>query len=450
MSSTPKSRRRTVKRVIVWLLSPVALVAILALVWFPLSKLSILPPFLRTAGFKPLQTPDTREARWQQDLDYYARELPRLHYDLHHATDAAAWDAAVADLREAIPHLTDAEIVTRFMALTALAGDGHTTVGLRALYAEPFNFRTYPVGVKWYEDGWHIIGGLPEYKELFGARLVAIDGTPADEAFAAVSAAVSHDNPMQLRQVAATVLMTPEVLGALGFVEQVEQADFTVETPAGEQTVAMPAVRFEALQDAVTVDEFFGEDEVPLARRNREDWYWYEYLPETQTVYFQYDVCGNMDGLPFRKFNEGMFEFVDGSDVERIVVDLRYNGGGNSTVLGPFLRELAARPELEVYTLIGRQTFSSALINAIQLSEMGATLVGEPTGGRPNHYGEVRPFRLPNSGLPIYYATRYFREMEDGDPPSLEPDVPVRITIADQLAGVDAALEVALSRQDQP
>ena len=53
-------------------------------------------------------------------------------------------------------------------------------------------------------------------------------------------------------------------------------------------------------------------------------------------------------------------------------------------------------------------------------------------------------FRLPNSKLPILYATRYFEEFEESDPTSLQPDVPVAITIEDQLAARDTVLQAAL------
>ena len=38
-----------------------------------------------------------------------------------------------------------------------------------------------------------------------------------------------------------------------------------------------------------------------------------------------------------------------------------------------------------------------------------AIFIGEPTGGRPNHFGEVKSFNLPNSGLSVRYSTKYFR-----------------------------------------
>jgi hypothetical protein len=187
--------------------------------------------------------------------------------------------------------------------------------------------------------------------------------------------------------------------------------------------------------------------ELPLAQRNPERWYWFETLPEANALYFQYDVCAEMQDLPFADFTRSLFETVDSEGLDRIVIDLRNNGGGNSAVLHPFLEGLAERPDLDVFVLIGRRTFSSALMNAIELDqEANATLVGEPTGGRPNHYGEVRSFALPNSQLKISYSTKFFRELPDSDPPSLQPEIAAPPTLANQLAGHDAALAAALAQ----
>jgi C-terminal processing protease CtpA/Prc len=73
-----------------------------------------------------------------------------------------------------------------------------------------------------------------------------------------------------------------------------------------------------------------------------------------------------------------------------------------------------------------------------------ARLIGEPTGGKPNSYGEVRIFGLPRSGLAVFHSTQYSRAVE-GDPPAVEPDVLVPFTSADAFAGADPALERALA-----
>jgi C-terminal processing protease CtpA/Prc len=133
-----------------------------------------------------------------------------------------------------------------------------------------------------------------------------------------------------------------------------------------------------------------------------------------------------------------------------VIVDLRGNGGGNSEVIAPLLKGLSNRPALaehgRIFALIDRRTFSSALMNSIQLRDQAhAVLIGEPTGGRPNHYGEVRTFRLPNSGLTVFHSTKYFT-MQAEDTPSLMPHITVKQSSADYLAGRDPVLAAALTQ----
>ena len=143
-----------------------------------------------------------------------------------------------------------------------------------------------------------------------------------------------------------------------------------------------------------------------------------------------------------------ILERLDRGDLERLVVDLRHNGGGDSEVLRPLLAGLGRRPEWRgprVVALIGNATYSSAMMNALVLRrDLGAVLVGEPTGQRPNSFGEVRSFRLPFSGLRVGCSTRRFRLVE-GDPPSLEPDVEVPTTFDDLYHGRDPVLERVLA-----
>lgn len=77
--------------------------------------------------------------------------------------------------------------------------------------------------------------------------------------------------------------------------------------------------------------------------------------------------------------------------------------------------------------------------------ELHAILVGEPTGGKPNGFGEVKQATLPNSNLAIYYPVKSFHPISDADPESIMPDIPVRLTLEDFLAGHDPVLEAALS-----
>ncbi|WP_262493747.1 S41 family peptidase [Niastella koreensis] len=68
---------------------------------------------------------------------------------------------------------------------------------------------------------------------------------------------------------------------------------------------------------------------------------------------------------------------------------------------------MARNSKGKLIVLIGKLTFSSAIMNAIELKRgTNAILVGEPTSGSVNHYGEVRAFRLPHTKIIIGYSTR--------------------------------------------
>jgi len=72
-----------------------------------------------------------------------------------------------------------------------------------------------------------------------------------------------------------------------------------------------------------------------------------------------------------------------------------------------------------------------------------APFVGEPTGGAPQGFGEIKSFRLPHCGMEVYYSTKYFRLTED-EGPSFQPDYLVERTFEDYRTGRDPVWEKVL------
>lgn len=171
--------------------------------------------------------------------------------------------------------------------------------------------------------------------------------------------------------------------------------------------------------------------------------YWKSYDARTGTLYFNFNNCQEDDAHPFAAFNDALFALIGQKKPKRLVIDLRDNSGGNSGVLTPFIDSIKSsylNTKGKLFVLIGKQTFSSALMNAIDFKRnTNATLLGEATSGTVNHYGEVRGFRLPHTKIVIGYSTHYWENWKGHDGP-LMPDVAISYSVKNYAKGIDEAL----------
>jgi hypothetical protein len=99
------------------------------------------------------------------------------------------------------------------------------------------------------------------------------------------------------------------------------------------------------------------------------------------------------------------------------------------------------------------RTFSAPVLLAVEIERhTPALFVGEPTGGRPNSYGEVRRFRLPKSGIEIRYSAWYYQQSSPDDRrPAIFPDLVAEVTAESLARGEDPALRaIAAYRPRMP
>lgn len=369
---------------------------------------------------------------WREDVQTLARELPARHVEPWFTVTEATWRGAVAELDGRLVALDDAQIEAELMRLVAMLGDGHTLIGrdppLRPAY--------YPLALQWFEDGIFVLDAAGDAAWAKGQEVVAIGGKPIEDAIGSVSAFLSHDNHGQLQNQMSNALIDPVLVRSAGLAETTTAARYTMRAADGTERDA-------ELAPAPPWRPKLPAKDLPLAMQRRHSHYWNDYLDGPRLLYFQYNVCADAKDLPFADLAASTLAFADQKPIDKFVIDLRHNGGGNSQVITPLIDGLAARPELagKVYVIIGRRTFSSAVLNAIALKRrLGAILVGEPTGGKPSHHGEVLTFPLPHSRLVVQYSTKYHANPDfTGD--AVMPDLPVAVRHADWLALRDPVLD---------
>ena len=153
---------------------------------------------------------------------------------------------------------------------------------------------------------------------------------------------------------------------------------------------------------------------------------WFAFLEEEE-LYIKYNSCREQPGESIGEKLEKIIRFIEEKQPSKVTVDLRNNLGGDSTLLKPLIEYLKADENLNnrdrLKVIIGRETFSSALLNAYEFKNLtNAKIVGEPSGGKPNCYGEILKIKLPNSCFEVTYSTRYYKLIEDDSVMALYPE----------------------------
>jgi len=375
---------------------------------------------------------------WEEDFEYLIEKLPESHKNLYANISRSEFRKKAESLKRRIPQLSRNEILVEISRLVASVGDAHTTIAFKPSMAYPFSFR-------WFEDGIVNLMTVEKHSHTLNKKLVAINRVKIDEVVSALSEVISHENRAWIKKMVPQYLVFTAYLDGLGIVEMNEPARFTFADKNGDKLI-VEAVPFDPTSKVEFVKNY---EYSPQYLKNKGEYYWYEYLNDEATLYFKYNLCMNKKDKPLSVVTEAMLSSLEEKDVKKVIIDLRGNGGGNSGLLNSFIEGLHRNGEINrkgrIFVLVDRNTFSSAVINAIDLkNKTEAILVGEPTWGKPNHYGEVRYFNLPSTGLRVFYSTKYFEYVE-GDPASLFPDRQIKLSLQDFLNNRDPVLEAIIS-----
>jgi hypothetical protein len=137
--------------------------------------------------------------------------------------------------------------------------------------------------------------------------------------------------------------------------------------------------------------------------------------------------------------------------IDKVLLDIRNNTGGEGGLLAPIVREIVRTREVDepgrFFVAIGPRTFSAALMFTTQLERFARPIfVGEPTGGKVNvHAGHVL-VTLPNSGITMAISPDYYQSGYPGDARLfVAPRLYVRPTFADFANHRDPVLAAVLA-----
>ncbi|MEW6734041.1 MAG: tetratricopeptide repeat protein [Acidobacteriota bacterium] len=407
---------------------------------------------------------DAEVEKWRQDLRYLAVEMPKYHKNLFHTLSREQFYEAVKKLDDRIPHLARHQIIVEMASIVAMVGDGHTNIS--PTRDPKIGFHTYPIKLYFFKDGLYIRAANREHNDIIGGRLLKIGKSSVEQAYTAVAKIVSHDNEMGIKFLAPFLLVMPEVLHTLGIIDNMENAQFLIEKQGRQLVITLqPAGPTEMLPADTDLSWLNKENwsdardnatnRLPLWLKDPRNKFWFEYLADSKTIFVQINQVGNKENETLAEFCERVFKFVETNSVERFILDLRLNRGGDGTLILPLIVGLIKANKIDqpgrFFTIIGRSTWSAAQFILNELEKYTKVIfVGEPSGSRGNHFGDSRKIILPNSGLTVRVSIYYWQGWHPLDTrPWTAPQLAAEMTSEDYRSNNDPAMRLILAHKYQ-
>lgn len=386
------------------------------------------------------------------DVRELGKSIATIHPDPFRSVSRQRFEAEVDALARRASSSSRNEQLVGLLRIIALLGprNGHT--GLfpgDPGHSRPLNL--YPIRLYQFTDGVFVVDA--QDATLVRNRLVAVEGMPVARVLELVEPLTPSDNASNLRGLAPHFALTAEVLDGLGVTDGVGPATFTFERPSGERVdvelAAIPGPQYAA----AFAEPHHGHNPSSLPYGSRPLYLaggakplWARTLARGRAVYVGYNTVRAPTPAMLRKIER----LVRAPSTRRVIVDVRLNGGGENTTYGA-LTSLFGSPAVDrrgkLFLLVGRATFSAAANFAAEIDrDTRAVILGEPTGGGVETYGDTFPVLLPSVGWYVHIAARYHERKKGRNDRRLAvaPDVRIDLSSAQYFAGQDPVLERAL------
>ena len=319
---------------------------------------------------------DTVAQQRQEDLDFLYDTLKRGHPDLFANTPEEEFLARRGEIEKSLASASDQTFALDLQSLVAMVGDSHTTIALGSLAQ---TMRYYPIALTWRDGKWYLTTAPAAGKDMLGRQVTAVNGRTMERVVEAFGVVLSADNQVKLRRQYRQTCNVADFYEYLGLVEKGKPLILTL---TGGESLEIAPVAAEELGRTDLVQMGASLPQPATAGRDQN----YLAFPLNDSAYYiQYNSCMEDPDLPMERFSGQVQAELEAGDYRRILLDLRNNGGGSDGVIWPLLEVLRQEMDrgTEVVGLIGETTFSSAIINAVELQEMGAALVRSPTSAAP-------------------------------------------------------------------
>ena len=333
-----------------------------------------------------------------------------------------------------------------------------------------------PLKLLWLQDGVLVTRAAPTHADLLGAVVESIDGYEPE----AIARELQNYRGGLLAMVRWDITWLIEQAGmlhAMGLAKAPDRLQLRLRKADGsliERSVSF--VPKTAIPDGMRPHRQYSMQ--PNASEQKKGWQtmrvsaaepWYLQqvdLPyrlgtddQLNALLLQLRLHFDADGHSLSAFTAQAITAIETSTARHLIVDLRFDLGGNVDLTQPLRPVIAKHPFERIVVLTGPHTLSAGIIMAAELKQLGGervTIIGDEVGDSLRFWSEGQQVCLPHSqycfvrstgvwdlqhgcaGEPACYGDRYNVRVE-----SLKPDIYAPLTVDALRSGRDPAMEAA-------
>lgn len=438
---------------------------------------------------------------YQRDMLLYVDMLKSTHPYYADSKHCSKLDKQTKRMYKECGKITnDVDFKVYTAKIAASLSDGHTAVP----YWMTFD-RIFPV--KFILDGSSsaIIEVSPEdRRDILGKEVKSINGKSIEHILKITRPLVSADNDANFENTIKEIMMFAQFWPLIGMSDEVMHLTFTDGTSADIKAVDKGSLRIAQIQ----------KDSIQGVTAHRGVLFDYTIFEDESICYLQFNQFADRLTHPqysqlarFDDFTRNMMTEMRNKEIKTLVIDLQYNGGGNSQ-LGdvllswlhphratkrygvdirvsellytyyPYYRNFTVNGEPlkmgelydymgfdhskdymidynatqdpskhifnfddelifdgDVIFIQGKNSFSSSTLLLTMARDNGiGIIIGEPSGGKPSHYGDVLYCTLPNTGTIATVSHKHFRRPDSKatNCDCIVPDVMIELNSPDE------------------
>lgn len=421
---------------------------------------------------------DERDRAWEEDVIFLAQTVlgkhPKVFEDVHWVKYSKDWSSGylpvniyydvvlrnelidqIRELISKIPEISDRAIQYELMRIVALLDDAHSSIYWAKGDRFPISLKVLYVGG---DAGIYVVEAPEEYSDLLYTRLVCVNSIPVKEIVYDLMDYVSSENEYLsatevIDQRSGSFLMWIDSLCAVGVMEEGERtAELSFLDANGEDiTLTMDAVTIDEFKEMDMASGVFTSEAYLDCEDKVQSYYWYTRMEDENTYYLRITQFRDNEAYPFTTFfNDIMLQLYDVEKPQKVIIDLRGNGGGKVLwqMTNDFFGRLDGANTDGIYILLDELSCSASVIMSCQIKQgvEDVVIVGTPAGQPPDFFTGQAYETLPNSGLGFQISACYAVTWKDYEYDALMPDVTVYQTLEDYQLGVDTVLKYVLGQ----